>query len=76
MTTSVSTRLNTKFCEAAFRGAYAAAYTPAAWRALLKILSLHQTEIAKAVYEEAPADGYWFSEVRADAGYTLSQPSP
>ena len=24
-----------------------------------------QTEIAKAVYEEAPADGYWFPEVCA-----------
>ena len=26
---------------------------------------IHQTEIAKAVYEEAPADGYWFPEVCA-----------
>ena len=27
--------------------------------------AIHQTEIAKAVYEEAPADGYWFPEVCA-----------
>ena len=27
--------------------------------------AIHQTEITKAVYEEAPADGYWFPEVCA-----------
>ena len=27
--------------------------------------AIHQTEIAKAVYEEALADGYWFPEVCA-----------
>ena len=36
-----------------------------------------QTEIAKAVYEEAPADGYWFPEVCAGQevleGWTAGQ---